>query len=106
MKVVPAGSAKEAFNLLEQQPDIAVVLMDMMMPEMDGYAAARFLRRDPRYGKLPIVALTAKAMPGDKEKALDAGCDDFVPKPLERRHLLSVLHRWTKEERGHEHDAG
>ena len=103
LQVIPAGSAKEAFSLLEQHADIAVVLMDMMMPEMDGYEATRFLRAQSRYEELPIVALTAKAMPGDKDKAREAGCDDFVPKPVEQDDLLSVLRRWTKEGREHAH---
>ena len=103
--VIPAGDAKEAFEQLEKHSDIAVVLMDMMMPEMDGYEATRLLRRDPRYPKLPIIALTAKAMPGDKERALEAGCDDFVSKPVERDHLLSVLSRWATGDREHGHQS-
>ncbi len=94
VKVIPAADAREAFGLLEKYPDVAIVLMDVMMPEMDGFEATRLLRGDPRYAALPIVALTAKAMPGDKEKALEAGCDDFVAKPVERDQLLSVLRRW------------
>ncbi len=101
MNVIPAGSAKESFALLEHHAHIDVVLMDMMMPEMDGYAATRVLRGDPRYARLPIIALTAKAMPGDRERALDAGCDDFVPKPVEQELLLSVLGRWVQEEPDH-----
>ena len=97
-KVLPAGGAKEAFEVLERNEDIAVVLMDMMMPEVDGYEATRRLRADPRYRELPIIALTAKAMPGDREKALEAGCSDFVPKPVERDRLLAVLHQWVRKE--------
>ncbi len=97
--VLPAGSAKEAFEVLERAPDADLVLMDMMMPEVDGYAATRDLRKDPRHRHLPIVALTAKAMPGDRDKALEAGCDDFIPKPVERDRLISVLERWLRQGR-------
>jgi signal transduction histidine kinase/HAMP domain-containing protein len=93
-KVIPAGSAREAFDLLEKNPGIDLVLLDMMMPEVDGYEAARRLRADPRYQSLPLIALTAKAMPGDREKAIEAGCDDFVAKPVEQDRLLEVLGRW------------
>ncbi|MBX3198964.1 MAG: HAMP domain-containing protein [Labilithrix sp.] len=93
-RVVPARSAREAFRLLEQEPAIDVVLLDMMMPETDGMEAARRLREDPRYHALPIVALTAKALPDDRERALAAGCDDFVPKPIERERLLEALARF------------
>jgi CheY-like chemotaxis protein len=95
-KVLPAGSGREAFELLEEHPDTAVVLMDMMMPEMDGFEATRLLREDERYKELPIVALTAKAMPADREKALTSGCNDFVPKPVEQERLLAVLKQWVK----------
>jgi len=96
-KVLPAGSAREGFEVLEKNPDVAVVLMDMMMPEIDGYQATRQLRENPRYRDLPIIALTAKAMPGDREKALEAGCTDFVPKPVERERLMSVLQQWLRK---------
>jgi HAMP domain-containing protein/signal transduction histidine kinase/ActR/RegA family two-component response regulator len=97
-KVLPAGSAKEAFSLLENNRDVALVLLDMMMPEIDGYDAARHLRADERSRALPIIALTAKAMSGDRDKALAAGCNDFVPKPVEQDRLVAVLRHWVHEE--------
>jgi CheY-like chemotaxis protein len=97
-QVIPAGSARESFEVLERTPDVSLVLMDMMMPEIDGYEATRRLRRDPRYRDLPIVALTAKAMPGDRERVIEAGCDDFVAKPVEQDQLVSVLAQWLEKE--------
>ncbi|MFT3764201.1 MAG: HAMP domain-containing protein [Minicystis sp.] len=97
-EVLPAGGARESFEVLEKNPDVALVLMDMMMPEIDGYEATRHLRRDPRYRDLPIVALTAKAMPGDRERVIEAGCDDFVPKPVEQDRLITVISQWLQKE--------
>jgi HAMP domain-containing protein/signal transduction histidine kinase/ActR/RegA family two-component response regulator len=96
--VLPASSARECFEVLEKHPDVSLVLMDMMMPEIDGYEATRRLRREPRHRGIPIVALTAKAMPGDRDKAIEAGCDDFVAKPVEQQRLLEVLARWCRAE--------
>jgi CheY-like chemotaxis protein len=96
-KVLPAGSAREAFDVLEKSSDVSAVLMDMMMPEVDGYQATRRLRENPRYRELPIIALTAKAMPGDWEKAIEVGCTDFVAKPVERERLTAVLRHWMKK---------
>jgi CheY-like chemotaxis protein len=93
--VLPAGSAKEGLETLERNPDTALVLMDMMMPEVDGFEATRQLRADHRYRGLPIIALTAKAMSGDRAQALEAGCSDFIPKPVDQDRLLEVLHRWV-----------
>ena len=94
MKVVPAGSGQEAIEELENEPGIDLVLMDVMMPEMDGYQATREIRSRQRFQALPIVALTAKAMPGDREKTIEAGCNDFVPKPVESDRLLSTIRAW------------
>jgi len=99
-KVIPAASAKELFSLLERHRHVDAILMDMMMPEMDGYEATRRIRRSERWSRLPVIALTAKAMPGDREKALEAGCSDFVSKPIDRQQLVEVLARWTAK-KGH-----
>jgi CheY-like chemotaxis protein len=93
-RVLPASSAQDAFDALDENDDVAVTFMDMMMPEVDGYEATRRLRQDPRLRSMPIIALTAKTMPGDREKALEAGCNDFVPKPVEGEQLYSVVARW------------
>jgi CheY-like chemotaxis protein len=91
MDVVVADNGKAAVEALEGQPAFAAVLMDIMMPEMDGYEAMRRIRADGRFGALPIVALTAKAMKGDEEKCLDAGATYYLPKPVDADRLISLL---------------
>jgi CheY-like chemotaxis protein len=94
MNVLTATTGREAVNLLESQPDTAIILMDIMMPEMDGYQTMRAIRENPRWRRLPIVALTAKAMKGDREKCLEAGASDYLAKPVNTEQLLAALRMW------------
>jgi HAMP domain-containing protein/CheY-like chemotaxis protein len=94
MKVVTAQTGREAISTLEDTPDIAVVLMDIMMPEMDGYQTIQLIRKQPPKQRLPIIALTAKAMKGDREKCLDAGASDYLAKPVNTDQLLNTLRMW------------
>ncbi len=94
MEVIGGNTGHEALELLEEHPDIAIVLMDIMMPEMDGYEAMREIRKQPRYRKLPIIALTAKAMKGDKTKCIEAGANDYLSKPVDTDKLVSLMRVW------------
>jgi HAMP domain-containing protein/CheY-like chemotaxis protein len=94
MQVLTATTGSEAIALVEQTPDLAIVLMDIMMPEMDGYQTMAHIRQNPAFRRLPIVALTAKAMKGDREKCLEAGASDYLAKPVNTEQLLSALRMW------------
>lgn len=94
MKVIPAENGQDAITLLEQTPDIEIVLMDIMMPGMDGYETTRAIRLKPEFKDLPILALTAKAMKGDRELCLEAGCSDYITKPVNSAQLLSMMRTW------------
>ena len=94
MRVLTATTGNEAIQLIESNPDIAIVLMDIMMPEMDGYQTMEQIRKNANFRRLPIIALTAKAMKGDREKCLDAGASDYLAKPVNTEQLLSALRSW------------
>jgi HAMP domain-containing protein/CheY-like chemotaxis protein/signal transduction histidine kinase len=94
MYVLSATTGRDAIKLIEATPDLGVVLMDIMMPDMDGYETIREIRRDARFRTLPILALTAKAMKGDREKCLQAGASDYIAKPVNTEQLLSLLRVW------------
>jgi signal transduction histidine kinase/HAMP domain-containing protein/ActR/RegA family two-component response regulator len=94
MRVIYAENGKVGIKLLHENPGMDLVLMDVMMPEMDGLDATRQIRKDSRFEKLPIISLTAKAMKGDREKALTAGASDYVTKPVDPDRLLAVMYRW------------
>jgi CheY-like chemotaxis protein len=91
MKVLHAENGRAGIELLESRPDIDLVLMDIMMPEMDGYETMSTIRKIPEFRSLPIVALTAKAMKGDRAKCLEAGASDYITKPVDIEQLFSVL---------------
>jgi CheY-like chemotaxis protein len=94
MQVVPAENGKDGIEVLKGHPGIDVVLMDVMMPEMDGYQATRAIRSLPQFGRLPIIALTAKAMQGDRDLCIDAGASDYITKPVDTDQLISLLRVW------------
>ncbi|MGH8199364.1 MAG: HAMP domain-containing protein, partial [Steroidobacteraceae bacterium] len=96
MHVVNASNGHEAIDLLERTEDLSLVLMDVMMPEMDGYETMRRIRTKPQFKLLPIIALTAKAMKGDREKCLEAGASDYVAKPVNSDQLLSLVRMWLR----------
>jgi CheY-like chemotaxis protein/signal transduction histidine kinase/HAMP domain-containing protein len=94
MKVLTATTGSEAVALVESNPDIAIVLMDIMMPQMDGYQTIGVIRENPALRRLPIIALTAKAMKGDREKCLEAGASDYLAKPVNTEQLLLAIRMW------------
>jgi CheY-like chemotaxis protein len=94
MKVLTATTGSEAVTLVESNPAIAIVLMDIMMPQMDGYQTIGAIRQNPSFGRLPIIALTAKAMKGDREKCLEAGASDYLAKPVNTEQLLLAIRMW------------
>jgi CheY-like chemotaxis protein len=94
MHTVTAASGEEAIDMVQKSHDISLVLMDIMMPEMDGYETMKRIRQEQRFRMLPIIALTAKAMKGDREKCLEAGASDYIAKPVNTEQLLSLMRMW------------
>jgi CheY-like chemotaxis protein len=94
INTITAESGKEAMNTLSDNNDIDIVLMDIMMPEMDGYETTQKIRREHKNTALPIIAVTAKAMKGDREKCIEAGASDYITKPLKIDQLLSLMRVW------------
>jgi CheY-like chemotaxis protein len=94
MTVLSAGTGREAIETIENTPNLAIVLMDIMMPEMDGYETMQVIRQNPALHRLPIIALTAKAMKGDRERCLEAGASEYLAKPVNTEQLLSALRMW------------
>ena len=95
MNVIFAKSGYDAIKLLEDDNDVQIILMDIMMPGMDGYETMRRIRQVEKYKSLPIIALTAKAMKGDREKCIDAGASDYIAKPVQTEYLKSLLRVWS-----------
>jgi len=94
MEVVSATNGRNAIDIIQNTPDVSIVLMDIMMPEMDGYETMREIRKAPEFRTVPILALTAKAMKGDREKCLNAGASDYIAKPVNTDQLLSLMRVW------------
>jgi CheY-like chemotaxis protein len=99
MKVVSAVDGKDALTQLQEHPEVDIVLMDMMMPEMDGYESTKRIKANKAFSKLPVIAVTAKAMTGDREKCIEAGASDYISKPVDIDQLLSLLRVWLYDAR-------
>jgi CheY-like chemotaxis protein len=95
MHVSFAEDGRAAMRALEEEGDVDLILMDVMMPEMDGYETMRAIRDNPRYGRLPIIAITAKALKDDREKCIAAGASDYMPKPVDTDKLLELIRLWV-----------
>ena len=94
MNVLYAENGKDGIEVLRENPDIQLVLMDIMMPEMDGYETIQAIRADKEFAQLPIISLTAKAMKGDREKSIASGASDYITKPVDTDQLLSLMRVW------------
>ena len=97
IEIFKAENGKIALEMLDTNPDIDMVLMDIMMPEMDGYEAMKRIRSQAKFKKMPVIALTAKAMKDDKQKCIDAGANDYISKPIDVERLLSLMRVWLSK---------
>ncbi|HEY9724626.1 MAG TPA: response regulator, partial [Oscillatoriaceae cyanobacterium] len=95
LQVLYAENGRDGIEMLKANPDVDVVLMDVMMPEMDGYQTMEAIRQMPEFAELPIISLTAKAMPGDREQCIAAGASDYISKPVDTEQLVALLRRWV-----------
>jgi CheY-like chemotaxis protein len=95
MGVLFAENGREALTALDDHPDVDVVLLDVMMPEMDGYETMQAIRAQERFARLPVIAVTAKAMKGDRERSIASGASDYITKPLDVDQLVSLLRVWV-----------
>lgn len=93
-KFISSSSAEEGLHIMATQPDIGLVLMDMMMPEMDGYEAIKIMHSSDDYPDIPVIAVTAQAMSGDKERCLAAGATDYIAKPIDVDILMEILRKY------------
>ena len=100
MNIITAIDGKEALEKMNEHARIDIVLLDMMMPKMDGYETAKRIRQNPAWKKLPVIAVTAKAMTGDRDKCIQAGASDYITKPVDIDQLLSLLRVWLYEKIG------
>ena len=96
MRVLHAENGRAGIEALSRHPEVELILMDVMMPEMDGYAATAAIRSMPQHAQLPIIAVTAKAMQGDREKSLASGANDYVTKPVDANALIACIQRWLR----------
>jgi CheY-like chemotaxis protein len=96
LEVISSTTGRDAIRLIDETPDISLVLLDIMMPEMDGYETLHRIRAKPKFQRIPIIALTAKAMKGDREKCLAAGASDYLAKPVDIDRLLLALRVWLQ----------
>jgi len=103
LMVLNAESGRAGIEIIRENPDVDLVLMDIMMPEMDGYETTRRIRQMPEFRNLPIIALTAKAMKGDREKCIEAGASDYIPKPIVLDELVALLRVWLPQVHTHHH---
>jgi CheY-like chemotaxis protein len=97
-RVAVMDAGEKALEYLESGAPVDVVLMDVMMPNMDGYEAMRRIRKNPKWANLPVIAVTAKAMPGDKERCFEAGASDYVTKPVDSEYLMTRLRHWVSSD--------
>jgi CheY-like chemotaxis protein len=106
LNVLYSDNGVDGVRVLAEHPEVDIVLMDAMMPDQDGYETTRGIRRNHRFRDLPVVFLTAKAMPGDRESALAAGASDYITKPVDLDELIALMARWVNADKATEPERG